>query len=161
MQLAQNRFCCRRRICSISQSRVIHRSSGHIANSPLFMTRFISSVTIIHRRVCPWQRQPLKPPLASVPMQMSYTSHARGIFTGDTSITTVLWLNWTLPAELCQIIRSYCLLPVQSRGARVTGKNPPEHLSALLSLIHAILACCRTSKETMQLLDAMLNNKCG
>jgi len=51
--VSSKRICWRRSICSTSQSRVIHRFSEHIANSPLFMTRFISMVTTIHRRVWP------------------------------------------------------------------------------------------------------------
>jgi hypothetical protein len=76
------------------------------------MTRSTSLVTTEHQRVCPWRKQPSKRPLASVPMRVRRTSRVRGIFIGDTSITTVLWLSWKLPAELCQLIRKYCSLPV-------------------------------------------------
>ena len=67
-------------------------------------------------------------------MQVKHTSRGRGIFTGDTSITTVLWLSCKLAAKLCQMIRKYCFLPVSYRGVRVTGKNPRELLRAPLIL---------------------------
>ena len=51
--VGEDRICCRRSICSTSQSCVIHRFSEDIANSPLLMKRFISLVTTIRRRVWP------------------------------------------------------------------------------------------------------------
>src|SRR4029077_19387176 len=121
----------------------------------------ISLVTTGHRRAWRWRKQPLKRPLGSGPMQAKRTWRTRGIFTGATLITTVLWLNWKLPAELCRTIRKYCFLPACARGVRVGGKNPPEALNALLILTRAILEYCRTLKETMRRLGAMLTNKCG
>src|SRR5439155_367087 len=44
-------YCCRRPICSTSQSRVIPHFPRHIANSLLFITRFISLVPAIPTRL--------------------------------------------------------------------------------------------------------------
>jgi len=59
-------YYCRRPICSTSQSRVIRRFSKDIANSLVFMTRFIS-------------------------LQARHTSRVRGIFVWDTAITSAPW----------------------------------------------------------------------
>ena len=49
-----------------------------------------------------------------------HTSHVRGIFTGDTSIMTELWLSWKLPAKLCQMIAQIFYLTglIQRRQGR-------------------------------------------
>src|SRR5262249_45214097 len=67
-----------------------------IACWPLFTTRCTSLVTTVHRRVWPSRKPPSKLPLPCVAMRMRPTSRVHGIFTGGTSITTVLWLSWTL-----------------------------------------------------------------
>ena len=88
-------------------------------------------------------------------------SHGRGIFTGDTSIMTELWLSWRLPAKLCQMTRRYSTLPVSFRGVRVAGNNPPMHLSAPPTSTRAISRCCMGLRQITRLLDAMLNKNCG
>ena len=60
------------------------------------MVCFIFMAMTTRQRALPWSKRPSEQPLACVRTQAKRIWHAHGIFTGDTSITVALWLNWTL-----------------------------------------------------------------
>src|SRR5207244_9106141 len=88
-----------------------------------------------------WNRQ-FRQQFASVPMQVKRTWRARKIFILDTSIMTVLWLNWSWHAEVYRTVSKYSRCRVTYKGVRDVGENPHETWSTRLILTRGIFTCC-------------------
>jgi hypothetical protein len=63
------------------------------------MTNFTTTVSTALPNAWLWPKQPSRQHFAFVPMREKYTSHARDIFTVDTSTMMVPWLSWKTLAK--------------------------------------------------------------
>src|SRR5438045_8861149 len=82
------------------------------------------------------KKQPFRPHLAFVRMQVKRTSRGGG-FVLITAITKALWLDRQLHAGACQMIPTYSRRWRPSKGFKCAGKRAFETTRALLSSTHA------------------------